>query len=121
MILIDASVWIDHIRSSEQGVVLAIGSGAILQHPFVTAEVALGSFRNRTRFVAMMASLAQVTPISVTQLLEFIESANISGTGLGMVDAHILASAASNEDTQLWTRDKRLLAQAERLDLAYKP
>lgn len=121
MILIDASVWIDHIRAPDAKLALAIASGLILQHPFITAEVSLGSIKNRTRLVGMLNSLNQATPVSTRRLLEFAEEAAIHGTGIGMVDAHLLASASALDDARLWTRDKRLLRQAERLNLAYAP
>lgn len=118
MILIDSSVWIDHIRSPETEMAAALGSGRVLQHPFVTAEVALGSLRGRRTVIAMLNELPQASPVSSRLLLEYIENAELYGTGVGMVDAHLLASAAGGGDVRLWTRDKRLQAQAARLGLA---
>ncbi len=46
--------------------------------------------------------------------------AGLAGTGIGYVDAHLLVSARL-ADATLLTRDSKLLAQAERLDLAYRP
>lgn len=96
-------------------------SGRVLQHPFVTAEIALGSLKDRRSFVAMLAELPQASPVSDDGLIEYVDQAELHGTGIGMVDAHLLACAAQGEGIRLWTRDKRLQQHAERLGLAYEP
>jgi len=40
------------------------------------------------------------------------------GLGIGHIDAHLLPSTQLALNAELWTRDKRLLAVAMRLDLA---
>lgn len=120
MILVDSSIWIDHIRSPQPEMTAALTIGRVLQHPFVTAEIALGSIKDR-KIIAMLHELPQVSAVSQEQLLEYVEHAALPGTGVGMVDAHLLASAAGLEGASIWTRDKRLAAQAERLGLAFKP
>lgn len=121
MILIDSSVWIDHIRLAEAEMSAALTRGHVLQHPFVTAEIALGSLKDRRGFVAMLAELPQASPVSDSRLLEYVDQAELHGTGIGMIDAHLLACAADGDGMRLWTRDKRLQQHAERLGLAYEP
>jgi predicted nucleic acid-binding protein len=120
-VLIDSSVWIDHIRSPEPELASALSRGCIIQHPFVTAEVALGSLKNRRTVIATLNELPQASAVSSQWLLNYIEEADLHGTGIGMVDAHLLASAADGEGDgiRVWTRDKRLARQAERLGLGY--
>lgn len=120
MILIDSSVWIDHLRSANAGLALALAEGRVVQHPFVTAELALGSLASRDRFVAMLGLLSPAPVVETARLLDFITNHRLFGTGLGMVDAHLLASAADMGAARLWTSDRRLAEQAERLGLLYQ-
>jgi hypothetical protein len=119
VIIVDSSVWIDHIRSPEPEMIAALVAGQVLQHPLVTGEIALGSIRNRTDVVDMLAGLPQAEFVRNAPLLDYIESAELHGTGVGLVDAHLLASAVEGSGIRIWTRDKRLNAQAERLGLNY--
>jgi predicted nucleic acid-binding protein len=120
VILVDSSIWIDHIRTPQAGLITLLADGRVAQHPFVTAEVALGSFASRSSMIAALNRLVQAPVLEPSAFLAFIEEANLPATGLGMVDAHLLASANQME-TSIWTRDRRLAGQAERLGLAYAP
>lgn len=119
MILVDSSVWIDHLRKANADLALALSQGRVVQHIFVTAELALGSLSERDKFVSMLGLLPQAPVADQDQLLLFVTEQQLYGTGLGMVDAHLLASTASLVDMKLWTLDKRLAGQAERLGLSY--
>ena len=121
MILVDTSLWVDHLRNTEKELVIALLEQQVLHHPFVTAELALGSISNRARLIQMLRLLPQMPTVDETELLDYVEKAELAGTGIGMVDAHLLASAAATAGARLWTRDKRLLAQAQRLGLAHRP
>lgn len=118
MILVDSSVWIDHLRSNVEALNQALYEGRVIQHPFVTAELALGSLANRQQIIAHLSALQQIEPVGGDELLAFIDSTQLAGAGIGLVDAHLLAAAYAG-DHQLWTSDKRLRAQAERLGCAY--
>lgn len=118
MIIVDTSVWADHFRNPAGALAALILSNRIAQHPFVTSELALGNPRDRGSMVAMLEALHNVQPEKNSDLLQFVEQRELGGTGIGFVDAHLLASSATNQ-ALLWTRDKRLQAQAERLGLAY--
>lgn len=118
LILPDSSIWIDHIRAPRADLSALLAVDSIIQHPFVTSEIALGSMRNRERIVAMLNDLPQVGASDQSIVLEFIEAAEIFGTGLGFVDAHLLMTA-SEQNLLLWSRDKRLAKQAERFGVFY--
>ena len=47
MILVDTSVWIDHLRAGEDRLVTLLDSTQVLCHPFVVGELACGNLRNR--------------------------------------------------------------------------
>lgn len=118
MILVDTSIWIDHFRRPDPQLVRAIEAAAIVQHPFVTIELALGSIPRREATVTVMQRLPQAKVVTSSDLLGFIDRFDLHGTGIGMVDAQLVASAIS-ERCRLWTRDKRLYAQANRLGIAF--
>lgn len=119
MILIDSSIWIDHLRAPESELAHALSAGMVWQHPFVTAELALGSLRDRTRIIALLGQLAAAPVMPHAALLRFIDEAALAGTGIGLVDGHLLAATCAAPAARLWTRDKRLRAQATRLGVAY--
>lgn len=119
MILVDSSVWIDHFRAADDALNRVLLQGAVVQHRFVTAEVALGSIANRAQIVARLSALPQVEPVDEDRLLDFIRDSELAGCGIGLVDAHLLM-ACDLQHHQLWTRDKRLQAQAERLGWSYR-
>jgi len=54
-------------------------------------------------------------------VLHLIDRHGLWGTGIGYTDAHLLASALLTPGGRLWTRDKRLHDQAERLSVAFPP
>ncbi len=120
MILVDTSVWIDHFRSSDAELILALNQGNVVQHPFVTAEIALGNLAQRDEVCRMLALLPQVKPCSDAEIIDLIDQLALPGTGIGMVDAYLLVSVWSNSDLRLWTRDRRLLAAAQRLKVAFE-
>ncbi|MEP6869068.1 MAG: type II toxin-antitoxin system VapC family toxin [Novosphingobium sp.] len=119
MILVDSSIWIDHLRLTNAHLVLALAERRVLQHPFVTAELALGSIRDRARLVTMLRLLPQANVIEDDKLYDYIDECRLFGTGIGMVDVHLLASAADKTGIVLWTRDRKLSEQAARLSLNY--
>jgi predicted nucleic acid-binding protein len=120
MIVIDTSIWADHIRQAVAGMTLLLQRGSVLQHPFVTGELALGNPRDREAMIETLDALPQADLVEPSKLLAFAVRNELGGSGIGYVDAHLLCAAYSQR-AKLWTRDKRLHAEAERLDLAYQP
>lgn len=118
MIIVDSSVWIDHLRSAIEELSRRLLLGEIIQHSFVTTELALGSLADRKKVISRLAALPQISPVAEFSLLAFIEGEQLAGTGIGLVDTHLLA-ACREEHHKLWTRDKRLKLHAERLGCAY--
>jgi predicted nucleic acid-binding protein len=117
MILVDTSVWIDHLRHGDAELTKLLNAGQVLTHPFVIGELALGSLQNRNIVIGTLQNLPQVTIASDAEVLQFIESHTLFGTGIGYIDAHLLAAAMLSPGTLILTRDKRLLAESVRLGL----
>jgi len=117
-VLIDTSVWIDHLRSPIAAIPDAVLSGTVRMHPFVIVELALGSLPDRERFLRFLNALPSIASSADEALLVFIGEASLDNKGIGMVDAHLL-KACADHGLMLWTRDRRLAEQAERLGLLH--
>ncbi len=121
MILVDTSVWIDHLRAGDAVLQALLGDGKVLAHPFVTGEIALGPLRQRDVILGALQDLPQALVATDREMLHFIDRHGLFGLGIGYVDAHLLAAVRLMADAALWTRDKRLSAVADRLGLAADP
>lgn len=120
MILIDSSVWIDHLRASEPALVELLNAGQVLTHPFVIGELACGNLRNRTAVLSLLQDLPASPVATEEEVLFFIERRGLMGRGIGYVDANLLAAVSMAATGRLWTRDKRLRAVAESMSLSFE-
>ncbi|MGZ0018990.1 type II toxin-antitoxin system VapC family toxin [Nitrosomonas sp. wSCUT-2] len=118
MILVDTSVWINHLRNNDPQLVRLLTGNSVLSHPFVRGELALGNLRQREVILSALDNLPQAPVAFTDEVNVFIEKHALYGLGIGLIDAHLLASARLSGNTRLWTLDKRLLAAANRLNLA---
>ena len=117
MILVDTSVWVDHLRSSDQILVDLLDRGQVLVHPFIIGELALSNLQQRNVILEMFRILPHATVADYDETLKFIERHRLFAFGIGYVDAHLLAATQLTPATTLWTRDKRLRSAADRLGL----
>lgn len=115
MILVDTSVWIDHLRTAELTLTDLLGRDEVTCHPLVIQELALGSIKNRELVLASLGRLRQCPSLSHGEVLTLVSSRGLWGKGLSPVDVHLLGSALLSAGTQLWTRDKGLRASASSL------
>lgn len=120
MILVDTSVWIDHLRAGDRELAELLNASKVLMHSFVLGELACGGLRNRDEVLALLKDLPRVTAATDDEVLFFIERHSLMGRGVGYVDAHLLAAVALDRSASLWTRDKRLRVAADSLALAYE-
>lgn len=121
MIIVDTSIWADHFRQAVADLTMLVANDLVLQHPFVTGELAMGNPADRQAMIDTLEALPQAPVTGWSQLLDFAGRQELGGTGIGYVDAHLLASAVGHDGTRLWTRDKRLGDHAHRLGVAYAP
>lgn len=121
MILVDTSVWVDHLREGDARLSSALERGWAFTHPFIVGELACGRMRNRTEVLGLLRSLPHAAVASDDEALHFIDAHQLMGRGIGYADVHLIASAALSGGLRLWTRDRRLADVAEDLGLAYRP
>jgi predicted nucleic acid-binding protein len=117
MILADTSIWIDYLRNKNQEMKRLLEAGQIVMHPFVVAEISLGSLQNRRKTLAMMENLLQTGVAQLSEVRQMIEANALYSKGIGLIDAHLVASCLLSPGLRLWTRDARLEAVARALGI----
>lgn len=115
MIVVDTAIWIDHLHRGDPVLQQLLDDDAVAMHPFVFGEIALGSLRDRERVLRGLAKLVPARVAQEYEVITLIEGKQLHGTGIGYVDAHLLAATLLIRDGLLWTRDRRLQAVAETL------
>lgn len=118
--LVDTSVWVDHLRRGNARLARHLQNGEVESHPFIIGELACGNLKRRDEIMTLLDALPRVVEADHGEVLFLIESKRLSGRGLGWVDAHLLASAVL-DGTSLWTLDKRLAEQARKLGVLFRP
>jgi predicted nucleic acid-binding protein len=121
VILVDTSVWVDHLRATDETLAGLLNAGMVLAHPFVIGELALGTLAQRQTVLTALSDLPQATVATDQEALHFIDRHTLFGRGVGYIDIHLLAAVRLTADASLWTRDKRLHAIAGQLGLATTP
>lgn len=111
MILVDTSVWVEHLRRGLPRLAKLLQEGEVLIHPWVIGELACGNLRNRQQVLDLLQGLPAATMASDAEVLLLIEGEQLIGRGIGYVDAHLVAAARLSH-CRLWTQDRRLAAVA---------
>lgn len=117
MILADTSIWIDLWRGRNPEMQRQLANGQIVMHPFIIAELALGSLRDRQRTLAALEGIEEVQVARLSEIRAMIETHALYSRDIGLTDAHLIASCMITPATELWTRDSRLRTVAEGLNI----
>ena len=118
MILVDTSIWIDHLRRGDALLEMRLTAALVLCHPFVVGELALGNLRQRKQVLPALSNLPQANIATEDEVLGLIDRQGLHGRGLGLVDVHLLAAARLTPGCTLWTRDRRLARAAQAMGLS---
>jgi predicted nucleic acid-binding protein len=121
VILVDTSIWVDHLRTGNPRLAALLYNGQVWGHPFVLGELALGNLARRDEVLGLLRNLPQVRTATDPEVLILIENHRLFGRGIGFIDAHLLAATVLTPGTTLWTRDQRLAAVSLGLGLAGSP
>ena len=119
MILVDTSVWIDHLHYTEEALVALLEHNAVLMHPMILGELACGNLKNRALLIGLWQDLPRIATATDVEAIQFLGIHVLMGKGLGFIDVHLLCAVALEHGAQLWTRDKRLAEIATGLGLGY--
>lgn len=118
-VLVDTSVWVDHLQRSDQALADLLGRREVLAHEAVIGEVALGGVSQQV--LRDLVRLPAAPVASTREIMGLVDREHLAGTGIGWVDAHLLASALLTGGGVLWSRDRRLAAVADRLGVGIVP
>jgi predicted nucleic acid-binding protein len=119
MVLVDTSIWIDHLRQGSRRLEKLLMDAEVICHPFIIGELACGNLNNRKEIISLLQALPMAPTIEFDEFLFFVDRKHLMGKGVGFVDIHLLASAQL-AGAPLWTADRKLKSSADRLELSFK-
>lgn len=120
MILVDTSVWVDHLKRGNPALIDLLEDAAVVTHPFVNGEIALGISGRAREITDLLADLPALTVAAHDDVMNLVERRALAGKGIGWVDAHLL-TAALLARMPLWTLDRALLSVAAKLAIGWRP
>jgi predicted nucleic acid-binding protein len=115
VILVDTSVWIDHLHDSEPTLSDLLARDEVACYPLVIQELALGTLKNRDAVLASLGRLTMTPSLSHDELLLLVGTHALWGKGLSPGDAHLPGSVLVSPGTRLRTRDKSLKVSASQM------
>jgi len=121
VVLVDTSVWIEHLRCGDDILARLLDGNQVLTHPFVIGEIACGNLGGRGEILSSLMDLPVLSPATESEALYFLERNRLMGRGIGYIDIHLLAAAALAPPALLWTRDQYLEAVSRSLNLSWSP
>jgi len=117
LILVDTSIWIDHLRSADAKLQILLQNDQVVTHPFIRLELALGSIASREKVLADLALLPQAPVVASEELFSLIEHKMLYRRGIGLTDLQLVSCALLDRSISIWTRDRRLGEIAHELGL----
>ncbi len=121
MILVDTSIWVDHLRTGRPALARLLENELVLCHPWVVGELALGHLFQRHDVISLLGNLPQANVATNAEVMTLINRRQLYGLGIGHVDAQLLAATQLSANAALWSADRLLAAVASRLGCAADP
>jgi predicted nucleic acid-binding protein len=118
MVLVDTSVWVEHLRYGSFGLESLLNNGSVVSHLFIVGELACGNLTNRVEILTLLQALPLANHAEHEEVMHFIEDYSLMGKGLGYIDMHLLVSAILTK-VPIWTLDKKLKEVSSKLGLKY--
>jgi predicted nucleic acid-binding protein len=94
-----------------------ISNDQLCIHPFLIAELALGTLPERRKTLTYLDHLISLPPVRLEDVRHMIEARGLVSKGIGLTDAHLIASCLATPGTHIWTLDVRLGKVAESLSI----
>lgn len=118
MILVDTSIWIDHLHVADERLVGLLTNDEIGCHQMVIEELALGAIKQRDDVLSFLSNLREFPLLTHAEILHLVERRHLWGKGLSTIGANLLGSVALVDGARLWTRDKKLKAASREVGVA---
>lgn len=74
MLLVDTSLWVEHLRRGHPGLESLLVAGEVVCHPFIIGELACGSLRNRKTILSLLEALPSAVEAGHEDILGFLET-----------------------------------------------
>jgi predicted nucleic acid-binding protein len=117
LILVDTSVWIDHLRSADAKLQSLLQNDQIMTHPYIRLELALGSMASRENVLADLALLPQAPVVAAEEFFGLIDHKKLYRRGIGVTDLQLICCAIFDKSILIWTRDWGLSEIADELGI----
>jgi predicted nucleic acid-binding protein len=114
MILVDTSVWVDHLRRRNSRLTQLLLNEEVLCHAFIIGELACSQMRHRAEVLSLLRALPRAPHLDDDETLAFLDTHPLMGRRLGWIDVHLLASTLLSH-ASLWSLDRQLMQAAMRL------
>jgi predicted nucleic acid-binding protein len=119
-VLVDTSIWVDHLRANDEQLVNLLQRNQVLIHPLIRGELACGYLHHQDQILSLLKNLPQVSEATHDEALYCLEKNKLMGKGIGFIDLHLLTSTLLTKNALLWTRDRRLHKLALSLDVGWE-
>ena len=100
MMLVDTSVWVDHLRRTDPSLSSALERSEVWCHPFVIGELACGDLANRQEILSLLAALPQAELAAHHEVLALVERFRHTGHTVRIIE--FMDVGTSNR----WSRDE---------------
>jgi predicted nucleic acid-binding protein len=117
LILVDTSVWIDHLRRVDAKLESLLQTDQVVTHPYIRLELALGSITSREKVLADLTLLPQAPVVATEELFGLIDHKKLYRRGIGITDLQLICCAIFEKSVLIWTRDRRLREIADELGI----
>jgi len=118
LVLVDTSVWVEHLRSGHIGLENLLNEGHVVCHLFIVGELACGNLSKRSEILSLLQALPLANHAEHEEVMHLIENYSLMGKGLGYIDMHLIASAILTK-VPIWTLDKKLREFSSQLGIEY--
>lgn len=118
-VLVDTSVWVDHLRQADKTLTQLLNQGQVSIHPMIIGELVCGNLNNRAQLISLWNNLPSVSEANHEEALFCLDTHQLMGRGIGFVDLHLLAATLISANTRLWTKDRRLNVIAQSLNVGF--
>jgi predicted nucleic acid-binding protein len=123
MVLVDTSVWVRFLANRAPHAAeldRLLEEDEVAGHHLIPGELLIGDAGGRQQFLRWYEAMYYLPSISHTDVVTFVRAHRLYGSGIGWVDAHLLASAVVTA-VPLWTADASLAKMANRFGVAHGP